>query len=131
MTQQRRAASIALFRDHEVLLIRRAFVPYQGMWTLPGGRLEPGETLADCVRREVAEELRLTIGAVTPMLEQALGDFRLTVFVGVFPDGATPAPNAEIVDWCWLGPRASLPEPHTKGLATVLARARATLHPDA
>ena len=45
----------------EVLLIRRTKPPREGQWSLPGGRLEFGETLEDGVRREVREETGLEI----------------------------------------------------------------------
>jgi len=48
-------------RDGEVLLGRRAHRPYRGRWDLPGGRVEPGEFLEESVRREVAEETKLSV----------------------------------------------------------------------
>jgi len=42
--------------DGAVLLVRRANPPSQGLWSVPGGRLELGETAAECARREVREE---------------------------------------------------------------------------
>ena len=42
-----------------LLLIRRGRGPAQGRWSVPGGRLERGETLAEAVVREVAEETGL------------------------------------------------------------------------
>lgn len=45
-----------VFRADAVLLIRRAKAPMQGMWTIPGGRLEFGESIAAATLREVAEE---------------------------------------------------------------------------
>jgi 8-oxo-dGTP diphosphatase len=45
----------------EVLLIRRAKEPRKGQWSLPGGKLEFGETLIDGVQREVREETGLEV----------------------------------------------------------------------
>ena len=48
----------------EVLLIRRAKQPSKGLLCFPGGRLEWGETLAECAAREVLEETGITIQTV-------------------------------------------------------------------
>ena len=45
----------------EILLIRRAKAPRKGEWSLPGGKVEFGETLIEAVRREALEETGLTI----------------------------------------------------------------------
>jgi 8-oxo-dGTP diphosphatase len=45
--------------DDRLLLIRRGRGPAQGYWSIPGGRVEWGETLAEAVVREVAEETGL------------------------------------------------------------------------
>jgi 8-oxo-dGTP diphosphatase len=42
--------------DERLLLVRRGHGPAAGEWSVPGGRVEPGETLAEAVVREVAEE---------------------------------------------------------------------------
>lgn len=44
-----------------VLLVRRGHAPMKGEWSLPGGALETGETLADGVKREVREETGLEV----------------------------------------------------------------------
>ena len=58
----------AVVRDEagRLLLIRRGREPDLGMWSLPGGRIEPGETAADAAAREVLEEtgLDVEIGSV-------------------------------------------------------------------
>lgn len=59
-----------------VLLVRRAFPPRQGEWSLPGGRLELGESLADGVRREVREEtgLEIEVGPVVEVFDRVHRD---------------------------------------------------------
>ena len=58
------AVSAAIFRDHRVLLVRRARTPGRGFYSLPGGRVEFGESLHQAVRREVDEETGLRIDIV-------------------------------------------------------------------
>ncbi|MEP7118587.1 MAG: NUDIX hydrolase [Acidobacteriota bacterium] len=57
-----------VIRSGEVLLVRRALPPRQGEWSLPGGRLELGESLVEGVRREVREETGIDV-AVGPLVE--------------------------------------------------------------
>ena len=55
------AVGAIVVRDDSLLMVRRARDPGRGLWSLPGGRVEAGEYLADAVRREVAEETGLTV----------------------------------------------------------------------
>ena len=50
------AVGVACFRDEQVLLIRRGTPPKQGEWSLPGGRVEPGEPVREAALRELKEE---------------------------------------------------------------------------
>lgn len=50
-----------VFRDGEVLLVRRGRAPFLGRWSIPGGGLCFGERLEDAVRREVREETAVEI----------------------------------------------------------------------
>lgn len=54
----------ALVLDGErLLMIRRGTEPDKGRWSVPGGRVEPGESDADAVVREALEETGLTVAA--------------------------------------------------------------------
>ena len=55
----RAGASAVLFRGEAVLLVERSGGPSQGLWSLPGGSIEAGETAEDAARREVREETGL------------------------------------------------------------------------
>ena len=50
------AVGIVCIRGEEVLLIRRGTPPKQGEWSIPGGRIEPGERAKDAALRELKEE---------------------------------------------------------------------------
>ncbi|QVM99617.1 (deoxy)nucleoside triphosphate pyrophosphohydrolase [Pseudomonas rhodesiae] len=54
-------AAAVVFLDGRILITRRA--PGQnleGLWEFPGGKVEPGETLQECITRELNEELGVT-----------------------------------------------------------------------
>ena len=46
-----------------LLVIQRGHEPHRGLWSLPGGRVEPGETAAQAIVREVREETGLEVSA--------------------------------------------------------------------
>lgn len=50
------AVGVVCLRGEEVLLIRRGTAPRLGEWSLPGGRIEPGERAVDAALRELREE---------------------------------------------------------------------------
>lgn len=52
--------------EDRILLCRRAIEPRYGLWTLPAGYLENGETMQDGARRETREEAGAELGALAP-----------------------------------------------------------------
>lgn len=84
----------AVVRDAHgrLLLVRRGRPPAKGSWTLPGGRLEPGESPAEAAAREVREEtgLDVTVGellATVPVLGYVVHDFAAVVTGGTLRAG--------------------------------------------
>lgn len=58
------AVGAVVFQKQSVLLIRRGKAPNQGLWSLPGGRVNLGENLEDAVKREVAEETGILVNPI-------------------------------------------------------------------
>jgi 8-oxo-dGTP diphosphatase len=118
------AASVALIDGDRVLLIKRAFKPHQHLWTLPGGRRDAGETIEACARRELTEELGLTVGGLHRALEQTLasGTYRLAVFASEEFTG-TIAPSDEIADLRWASLFEASTMRTTSRLGRILAQA--------
>jgi 8-oxo-dGTP diphosphatase len=120
------AASVALLRDGRVLLIQRAFEPLAGLWTLPGGRAEPGERPEETAIREIREELGLLISDLWPVTEIVVGHvWRLAVFATDVLAGEL-TPSKEIADWRWVTAETAAHLDTTPGLAEVLTLASPT-----
>lgn len=56
------AAAIIHNKDGQILIARRCQGKSQaGLWEFPGGKIEPGESIADCLQRELQEEMGIEI----------------------------------------------------------------------
>jgi 8-oxo-dGTP diphosphatase len=126
------AVSAAIVRDGKVLVVRRARPPAHGLYTLPGGVVEAGETLEAAVAREVIEETSMTIAPV------ALAGFRETIardgegrverhfVILCFASrwlGGEPVLNEELSEARWLDPAELVALQTTPGLAEIVAAA--------
>ena len=134
------AVSAAVVRDGQVLVVRRARPPANGLFSLPGGVVEAGETLHQALQREVMEETGITIEPV------ALAGFRETIsrdgedrverhFV-ILPFAARwiagePRLNEELSEARWVRPAELADLATTPGLAAIVANAFERLEPGA
>jgi ADP-ribose pyrophosphatase YjhB (NUDIX family) len=126
------AVGAFVFDGDRVLLVERGQPPGEGLWTVPGGRQEPGETLAQAVAREVREETGLVVevGPLACVVERIGPDHHFVILdyvarcIGGTLVPATDARAARFVDEAEL---ASLPL--TEGLTDALTRARAIRRP--
>ncbi len=126
------AVSAAVFRDGRVLIVRRARPPAHGLYTLPGGGVELGETLEQAVVREIREETALEIEPVALVgFRQAIArdagglverHFVILPFAARFIGGEISL-NEELAEAHWLAPEAIAGLKTTEGLAAIIAAA--------
>jgi 8-oxo-dGTP diphosphatase len=132
-THPQLAVSAAIFRDGKVLLVRRARSPAKGFYSLPGGRVEFGETLHAALRREVDEETGLKIEIVDLAGWREVvpgtgggGHYLIMSFAARWRLGE-PVLNDELDDVRWLAPDALGDLAITAGLPDIIQSARRVL----
>ncbi len=59
------STAIIPYPPDKILLIKRNTIPFKGYWALPGGRMDPGETIEQTIVREVKEETGLDVVVVS------------------------------------------------------------------
>jgi 8-oxo-dGTP diphosphatase len=122
-----------VFAGGRVLLVKRRFDPLAGRWSLPGGGLEVGETLAEGLAREMKEETGLTVvvGPVVDVFDRitrdeqgrvrfhyVLVDFLCTVRAG------SPAAGSDVAEVALVDPDDLERYDLTPKTSEVIGRAR-------
>jgi 8-oxo-dGTP diphosphatase len=125
------AVSLAVFRQGRVLVARRAREPLKGLYSLPGGVVEIGETLREAALRELGEEVgvKAEIVAFNDHVESIMQDeegvrahYVIASFVARWAGGeAQTSEEADSV--IWIDPMKLGDLPTTPGLEGILARA--------
>ena len=114
------AAIFRDFRDGRVLIVRRARPPAHGLYTLPGGAVELGETLQQAVIREIREETGLAI--VRDDAGRIERHFVILPFAARWVGGEL-ALNEELAEARWLKPAELSALDTTEGLAAIVSTA--------
>lgn len=110
--------------DGHLLLVRRARAPAAGKWSIPGGRVEPGETLSEAVVREVGEE-----AGIEAVCEGLVGwaermgpgyHFVILDFSVAVASKAEPTPGDDATEAAWVPLSEVRALPLVEGLAEFL-----------
>lgn len=128
------AASAAVFRDGRVLLAQRARGPASGAWSLPGGRVESGESVAEAALRELMEEVGVEAEIVGlagyvdvipgPDRGPSAQHFVVLAFAARWRAGEA-ATGPEAADVRWVDPATLGGLAVTRGLGQIVGRAAA------
>jgi ADP-ribose pyrophosphatase YjhB (NUDIX family) len=114
--------------EGRVLLVERGTPPGEGLWSVPGGKLEPGETLVQAVAREVREETGLVVevGTLACVVERMGDDYHYVILDYLArPIGGKLAAGSDVRAARFVSdpelPKLAL----TEGLMLLIERARA------
>jgi ADP-ribose pyrophosphatase YjhB (NUDIX family) len=130
------AVSAAVFRDGHVLVAQRARGLGKGLWSLPGGAVEWGESLSAAAAREVREETGVEADIVglaghrevlVPQAAGAVGHHYVILCFAARWHAGDPKPGPEAARVQWLAPEALAELKTTEGLAEIVAAARRLL----
>lgn len=116
LSASRAGASIAVFKDRKVLLVRRKHAPFAGLWSLPGGKTAPDETPRETAKRELKEEtgIEAEVQGIVDTVQIAPDNdgpgYRLTVFYGRASGGRLEAGgDSDAAVWVDLDEIEALP----------------------
>jgi 8-oxo-dGTP diphosphatase len=116
--------AIVVDGDGRLLLVRRGRPPGVGLWSLPGGRVEPGETDDEALRRELMEEtgLEIAVGGLAGTVTRPGPDgVTYEIHDYLATAGAGPlTPGDDAADARWWRPSDLVRLPLTGGLVDAL-----------
>lgn len=115
-------------RRNQVLLIKRNKPPAQALWSVPGGKLEAGEGLTECCRREIREETGLDVNVISliAVVERRIENFHYVIidFLVELRDESKNIPLAasDVSEARWIDLEKIDAYPLVNGLAEIIQR---------
>ncbi len=92
-------SGVVFNNQKQILLIQRNQPPAMGFWSIPGGKLEAGESLVEACRREIKEETGLDteIKNIVAVVERRVEGFHYVIidYLALLVDGESTQPNAQ------------------------------------
>jgi 8-oxo-dGTP diphosphatase len=86
---------VVVFRDEDVLIVKRKNPPNAGTWSIPGGRKEPGEDFETAVHRELMEETGIKARIIGKIVELDVEfdkiHYRLHDYAAIWAEGVPVA----------------------------------------
>jgi 8-oxo-dGTP diphosphatase len=120
--------AVVLRSDGAVLLVQRGEPPARGSWTLPGGKVEPGETPEQAVVRELAEETGLRVAPIAVVetldLEREGYAYRIVDFACSLVEDGEPRAASDVAAARWVPPSEFATLGLTPEVVRVIALAR-------
>lgn len=110
-------SDVVLIAAGHVLLIERGWDPFEGMWALPGGHVDPGETSLTAAARELAEETGITVpvsalqqvGTFDAPGRDPRGRYVTVAYTATLPEAVAPSAGDDATAARWW-PLNALPE---------------------
>jgi mutator protein MutT len=127
-------AGIVFNQQQQVLLIKRNQAPASGLWSIPGGKLEPGESLPAACEREIKEETGLNTKAlqIVAVVERQLEGFHFVIidFLAelVSDNTVPPVAQSDVTEARWVSIDDLKNYPLVMGLADIIVRSHRQLH---
>lgn len=121
-------AGIVFNRQNQVLMIKRDKPPAWGLWSVPGGRLEAGESLVEACKREIKEETGLDteIKHIVAVVERRVEGFHYVIidFLAELSDvnGNDPVAQSDVAEARWIKLENIADYDLVDGLAEIILR---------
>jgi mutator protein MutT len=122
-------SGIVFNNQKQVLMIQRNQPPAMGFWSIPGGKLEPGESLAEACQREIKEEtgLETNVNNIVAIVERRIEGFHYVIIdylaLLIDEENIFPIAQSDVAEARWLSLEHLADYNLVPGLAEIITRA--------